>query len=120
MTEFFDLEEAAIRAIISAQPASEALKAQFDQATVTSRENTGAGFYTDIFVPPTAPSVTSGSPIGNVDGTVEGLEYGMGFILFMEDGRMSCLEGFSYEEATVRIDFSCVRYTLSAAPSYDH
>jgi|GEM_PF-6775009 len=37
----------------------------------------------------------------------------MGFILFMEDGRMSCLEGFSYEDATVPIDFSRVKYTLA-------
>jgi hypothetical protein len=41
-----------------------------------------------------------------------GLEYGMGFILWLQDGYASSLEGFSYEEDTIAIDLLNVRFEI--------
>jgi hypothetical protein len=36
---------------------------------------------------------------------IDGLRHGMGFILWLKDGYLELLEGYSYEESTVEIDF---------------
>jgi hypothetical protein len=75
------------------------------QARVIVRENTGAGFYTtlDVSSGPRIEEITS--PLGDVGATVAGLERGMGFLLWLQDGRMHQLEGYSYEESTSGLDF---------------
>lgn len=77
-----------------------ALRAQAARACLVAREMTGAGFYCDFEVPSDVSLVTPAHfELGDVDATLEGLEYGAGFLLFVRDGRMTTLEGFSYEEA---------------------
>jgi hypothetical protein len=36
--------------------------------------------------------------LGDVTATIEGLEHGAGFVLFVQDGVLDVLEGFSYDE----------------------
>ena len=76
------------------------LRRQASSARVSSRENTGVGFFCDFELPADAPTVTGAAnfELGDVDATIEGLEYGAGFLLFVRKGRMTMLEGYSYEE----------------------
>jgi hypothetical protein len=108
-------EQAALGAIVSQYPSlKDALDEQLRQAIVSSRENSGAGFFTRIEMRGSAPTVESDYVIGNVD--ADGLQYGMGFILFMEEGRVSCLEGFSYQGDTTALDFGRIGFTIK--PSF--
>jgi hypothetical protein len=84
-------------------PVLNALRRQFERCHVASREITGVGFYTYLAVPgdvERAP-VKPGSGrlfLGDVTASVDGLERGAGFELFVEDGVLDFLEGFSYDE----------------------
>lgn len=76
------------------------LREQAAHARVTSREQTDSGFYCNFEVPADIPTL-NGSPdfeLGDVDASVDGLEHGAGFLLFVRNGRISFLEGYSYEE----------------------
>jgi hypothetical protein len=80
------------------------------QVRVTARENTGAGFYTKLNVSPSSPIEGLVAPLGDVGATVAGLEYGMGFLLWLKAGHLYQLEGYSYEESTSDIDFERVAF----------
>jgi len=74
------------------------LKSQIDMARITCR-NTGAGFFLSFDVPDTCSRVTPEKcRIGDVTATIAGLKYGAGFVLFVNDGFVRQLEGYSYEE----------------------
>jgi hypothetical protein len=76
------------------------LRAQAAQARLTSREQTGVGFFCELEVPADAPRVTAPGDfeLGDVGATIDGLEQGAGFLLFVRDGRMTMLEGYTYDE----------------------
>lgn len=76
----------------------EALRAQARSARV-SRETTGVGFFVTFELPPDAPVLERVDfELGDVHAVVKGLERGAGFVLFIRDGRLSMLEGYSYDE----------------------
>jgi hypothetical protein len=67
----------------------------------TERKLTGVGFSTtfstdDAASPATIPA--GGSRFGGVDATISGMAYGAGFLLWLKDGRLHELEGYSYDE----------------------
>jgi hypothetical protein len=97
MSDFTDMEKAALRAIFSETPAlSAGLEHQLARAAVTKRENTGGGFFTGIAVAADVPGVQSPKVLGYAThARVAGLEHGLGFILFTADGRLDLLEGYS-------------------------
>ena len=81
-------------------PAMESLRKQWRASTIVNREFTGVGFYTTLEVPPAVPAV-EGFPVrcfGDVEAEIEGLFCGTGFIIWIKDGRLECLEGYSYQE----------------------
>jgi hypothetical protein len=83
------LEDAVLREIALQYPdESDVIEAQRSAARVINRRNTGAGFYTTFEVNPRCRSVAAASPIGNVTARVQGLAHGMGFILWLKDGRL--------------------------------
>jgi hypothetical protein len=43
---------------------------------------------------------------------VDGLSYGMGFILWLKEGYADHLEGYSFQEDTLGIDFENVEFEL--------
>jgi hypothetical protein len=90
MTAFTELELAALRSIFSETPELRTgLERQLATATVTDRENDGGGFFTTISVPDGVPQVSGPGVLGNETyARVTGLEHGLGFVLFMEDGRL--------------------------------
>jgi hypothetical protein len=82
-------------------PVLAALRTQLDSCEVSSREFTGVGFFTNLkpdrSVGP-APTSRPRIHITGVDAKMSGLKHGAGFVLFVMDGYLDFLEGFSYDE----------------------
>lgn len=100
MSGFTDLEKAALSAICDARPGiARQLRSLLATMQLAERENTGHGFYTcfdvDRAQPPLDwPTRTLESPTAEV--AVDGRTLLMGFILWLEDGFPTCLEGFQH------------------------
>jgi hypothetical protein len=78
-----------------------ALRRQLAVAVVREREFSGVGFFTTFDVPPDtprAPVPPKFSPFGDVGADIEGLRHGAGFLLFVDDGYLHMLEGYTYDE----------------------
>jgi hypothetical protein len=106
------LEQAVLDAIALQVPeVAKALAGQQGQVRVTARQNTGSGFYTTLDVSRGSPIKGVASPLGDVDATVAGLQHGMGFILWLRDGHIHKLEGYSYED-TSGVDFERVEFGI--------
>lgn len=95
-----DLERDALAAILSpAHPIMDALRAQAAECRIKSREFTGVGFFTELVVP--ARTAVDGLRNAALTGTnvqIEGLEHGATFVLFIEDGMITTLEGVTFTE----------------------
>jgi hypothetical protein len=77
------------------------LRTQFERCRVAARKPTGVGFFTQLHIPDDAepaPVKPGRMSLGNVVATVDGLQHGAGFVLFVENGVLDMLEGFSYDE----------------------
>lgn len=76
------------------------LQAQFERAVVQKREFSTYGFATHYAV--TAPEETLGDDVnlqlGMHQWRINGLQNGSDYILWVKNGYISCLEGFSYQE----------------------
>lgn len=82
-------------------PVLAALRAQLDSCEVSSREFTGVGFYTNLKVHRSvepAPTSRRRIQVLNVGAKISGLERGASFVVFVTDGYLDFLEGFSYDE----------------------
>lgn len=76
------------------------LREQVQSASVGKRSYTGYGFFTEFRVPETCPLVP-GEPsfrLSDVTGISAKLQLGIGFILFIKNGRISTLEAHTYDE----------------------
>ena len=65
---------------------------------VTGREHSGVGFFTDVAIPPDATRLP-GEPMlrfGDVIADIEGLAHGAGFLLFVDGGVITMLEGYVF------------------------
>ena len=120
MGEFSALERAAIAAILDEIGEQRAIIEQHMlHVNVRSSKNTGGGFFTELEIDAGALSLDpKTAPLGqNVWISVDGLEFGLGMILHLKDGRADLLEGYAVgPEDTSRIDFERVRYAIAAEP----
>jgi hypothetical protein len=116
MLHFTALERASLEEICRQQgDARKTLESQLATATVTRRENSGAGFFTYLEVDrATAPVVSTERVLGNVAASIDGFEDPLLLMLFMEDGYAKFLEGTAIRDSTVDLDLSTLRFTLSA------
>jgi hypothetical protein len=76
------------------------IRRQLSHAIVVKREFTGVGFFTDFEVPLDAP-VRRDLPdatLGDVCAELPTLQHGAGFALFVRNGVVLMLEGFTYDE----------------------
>ncbi len=90
-----------------------ALRRQAETARVVSFENSGAGFFSRIIVANISPLSFEKFPLDVGFGNVLGLEHGMGFLVFLNDGRLSMIEGYcNGNESTAKIDFSRAVFDL--------
>jgi hypothetical protein len=84
-----------------AHPVMNALRRQFERCHVASRQMTGVGFFTELDIETDverAPVKPGRLCLGDVTVTIEGMERGAGFVLFVEGGVLDTLEGFTYDE----------------------
>lgn len=120
MAEFTPLERAAIDAILDEMAKDRAiLEQQLRYASVLSRKNTGGGFFTELKIASDGKELARNTePLGqNVWVSVDGLEYGLGMILHLEDGMASLIEGYAVgPEDTSVINFEDVRFALAKEP----
>lgn len=119
MTEFTDLEVAALRAIFLETPElAPALERQLEASVVTERENSGGGFFTTMRVADDAPAVNSLSVLGYAtQARIDGLEHGFGFVLFIKGGRLYMLEGFAWApESTHNLDLAALGFEIYNQP----
>ena len=98
---FNKFEREVMKAIIAENPEiSELLEKQYRSAKVVSREFTGVGFFIGFDVTdknsrlPEYPN----NALGRVQAKFKELEYGVGFVLFIREGFIVTLEGFTYDE----------------------
>ena len=94
MMGFTALELAALHSMFAEVPSlAQQLERQLSAASVTNRESTGVGFFTSISVPLTAEAVERSEPLsGETHARLPGLEHGLGFVLFFNEGRIATLE----------------------------
>lgn len=76
------------------------LRAQFEAATVKSKEYSGAGFFIYFEIPKEAPRLSSAYSfeINDVAARIAGLQNGAGFTLFIKNGIINMLEGYVFGE----------------------
>jgi hypothetical protein len=92
------LERDVIGALVSpAHPVLDALRAQLAGCRTKSREFTAVGFYTRLVLPKAlAVAGIDRLALSDLAAEIEGLPHGAGFVLFVEDGMLELLEGFTY------------------------
>src|SRR4051794_31829458 len=113
MRPLWPIEREVLEITAAEYPGSgEALRQQMESAKVINFENSGAGFFSDLVVASDAPLIEK-SPLDGAYGKVSGIEHGMGFIVFLKEGRLSMIEGYCNGDVpTTEIDFSRVAYEL--------
>lgn len=82
-------------------PVLNALRQQLESCSVRQREMTGVGFCTELAVPAEVDAARTKRAhirFGDVIGELTGVEEGVGFVLFIDDGRLQMLEGYTFGE----------------------
>ena len=75
------------------------LRNQLELCTIGKRELTGFGFYTTFVVPENIHRDKGNDfKIGDVFGRIAGVDNGAGFLLYVKNGVLDMLEGYSYDE----------------------
>jgi hypothetical protein len=94
------LEAAVLNKLLAGDhPVMAALRGQLAGLAVKRRERTGAGFFTEFSVAKTTTPAPSGKlRVGDIHASIGGLQHGAGFLLYVDGGLLSMLEGYSYEE----------------------
>lgn len=116
MGDLTNLERAILAALADQVPEhAQALREQAGSATALKRDNTGVGFFTRLAVGGGRPIRGAASPIGPVHAKIEGVEHGMGFLLWLEDGLIETLEAYTYGEATSGPDPTLLRLSSDQA-----
>src|SRR5690606_10013283 len=91
----------AIEAIAASDPQKDVILAQLATAKCASRDYTGVGLYTELAVSPAAPLMDEARwmiedmPKGHAEHPQ--VTDGVGLILWVKDGYISCLESYTYE-----------------------
>jgi hypothetical protein len=76
------------------------LRRQLSLATVSKRKFSGVGFFTEFALSKDAPvnEDLADMTVGDVGAEIPGLEHGAGFVLFVRNGAIRMLEGYTYDE----------------------
>lgn len=96
------LEAAVLERLLAGEhPVLARLREQVSRAEVVERDLTGVGFFTSFRVPASSPLDPVPGPrlvFGDVHATIDGLVHGAGFLLYVESGFVTTLEGYCYGE----------------------
>jgi hypothetical protein len=91
------LEQVLPRLLEGGDRVLEVLREQLRHATVTSVELSGVGFFAHLAVPPTLPLADPRRIVGgDAEIALAGVAHGAGCVLFIDDGRLSMFEGYTY------------------------
>lgn len=73
------------------------LRKQYEVAKVVSREISDVGFYTSFLVENRSDLCIKDKSfhIGDVDGNIDGIEGAIGFVLYVKNGYITLLEGYT-------------------------
>ncbi|MCM1091553.1 MAG: hypothetical protein NC092_05695 [Butyrivibrio sp.] len=74
------------------------LREQYKNAGIVLEEDNEAGFYINYYVDRTINPISlvnSTFQIGDVDGMINGIDGAVGFILYIKDGYLEMLEGYT-------------------------
>lgn len=115
MRPLWPIEREILEITTEEYPSSAAtLRHQIDTAVVSSFENSGAGFFSELVVAADAPVIPGVTMLDPGFGAIAGIEDAMAFIVFLRDGRIAMIEGYCQAlESTAEIDFSRVDYRLT-------
>ena len=101
MEKLSEFECQAIAALAADDPQQAAILAQLSAATCASRDYTGVGLYTELEVATSAPKLDEArfraAEDSSVYATHPNVPAGIGLILWLKDGYISCLESYTYE-----------------------
>lgn len=103
LTEF---ERAVLDKLLAGNhPVLAALRGQLASCRVSSRKFTGHGFFAklDVDRESNAAVPVQRAKIRDVGAEIPELKYGAGFVLFVADGYLDVLEGFTYDEHWPRL-----------------
>src|ERR1700722_1078931 len=116
MRSLWPIEREVLEITAREYPAStDVLRLQIDNAQAVRFENSGAGFFCYLKVATETPLLKEKSPLDGAYGNVLGVEHGMGFIVFLENGRLSLIEGYcNGNVSTVGFDFEKVTFDLKS------
>ncbi len=93
------LERAVLDMLLAGDhPALAVLREQLATAQLLKRDLTGVGFWLEFKVDALASRAGRDFEIGDVQADIDGLENGVGFALFVRDGFIKALEGYTYDE----------------------
>ena len=87
--------------LVGDHPVIRNLRTQLSEIQVVKRDFTGSGFITSFRVDSSliAPSLQGKDfKFGDVVADIENLEHGAGFVLYVANGAIDALEGYSFEE----------------------
>ena len=87
-------------ALVGEHPTLDILREQAKSVTVVTREFTGVGFFTRLAVDAAKPAIDGrpGLAIADIDGEAADLAHGLGFVVFVEEGFLAFIEGFTIDE----------------------
>ena len=74
------------------------LREQYESAVIVSEEDTGVGFFIRYQVDSTiriGEEFKATFQIGDIDGEIDGIDGAVGFVLFIKDGYLTMLEGYT-------------------------
>jgi hypothetical protein len=114
LDDFNSLERQVIEKLLTGDhPVLSVLRQQFATARFRSRDLTNVGFFTYIAVSPDEQParLTSRAHLGDVSAAIPDLQNGAGFVLFITNGALDFLEGYTYDEPWPEsIDSFTLRY----------
>ena len=114
MTNLDTLENASLQLLLKGDdPVLEALRNQVIHIISREREFTGVGYYVHFALADNAPRLPNEPSFGfgDVVADIDGLEFGVAIQLWVERGRLACLEVVTYDETwPVEIGAFSIRY----------
>ena len=99
MFDLSEFEQAVVDKLLAGEHVVLAtLRRQSECVRVTKRDHSSVGFFCDLEVEVGGPILSGDFQIGDVHAELEGVAHGAGFVLFVRGGRLSLLEGYTYDE----------------------
>ncbi len=101
MTQLTPFErDVALKILDGDHPILGALRLQLEAGVVSERRFSGAGFFIEWEIPSGIPcaGVNLDLEINDVLASFPGAGHGARFVLFVRNGFLACLEGFTYDE----------------------